>query len=95
MNVYLNSKTEINKHFHYSCRPGFPAKGRWTMIASEEVEEEISKTEVFKSYASLAFEIISKLGYILPSSKHAEEIFLQKYQPSMNFKSKILQALNR
>lgn len=53
-----------------------------------ETEPEDSNYKArLESYSNLLFEMVTKLGYVLPDVKYEDDPLRRKYQPALGFES--------
>ncbi len=54
----------------------------------EPAEQNVpSDKERLESYSNLLFDMVTKLGFVLPDLKYEDDPLRRKYQPSIDFKS--------
>jgi hypothetical protein len=46
-----------------------------------------SDKELLESYSTLLFDMVTKLGFIIPDMKHEDDPLRRKYQPSIDYQS--------
>ena len=49
-----------------------------------------SDKERLESYSNLLFDMVTKLGFVLPDLKYEDDPLRRKYQPAIDFASKIV-----
>lgn len=50
-------------------------------------EEKSLQKERLESFSNLLFEMVTKLGYVLPNVKYEDDPLRRKYQPALGFES--------